>query len=525
MADEEGEDYWNSSVSHSKVFSFDDANEGEGGHISRMFTATGAPAPREVEPESSNYSLDLTTSEVDRLSITSGGSLRNYAEDEPKSITLQPAKESSFLSITRKSNQTKPESPPKSKFSPTSSIISSSKSTKVVLAKPGNQQSASNDTLTLTRKSSSSSTHSHVNSELSHIRKSLDFVTGKDQWIKISPKDMVWRIVQNKTYNLEHYRSLDEKIALLDYSLNLHDTNAILVAILHLKNTVSETLFFEEMSRKPDAVDQYVTYLEEDGRSEECLNLLQNVDRTEEATILQLKLAVESPTMEQRLKQLDATIRRLPALSPAHQKFSELTNVKRYRSLMEIQRPIEEHDERLAREGKTELFIQFPRKSLLGMSLIQTLFYCCMYHFDKPETNFCSPHFLRKTFAMGEKQYLWTALDALSKTQKWTEIQSLLTDRTGWFGAPKPKALIGFEKVVDILIRNSSPPDVLAYYLRLIDEPETRLHCARKCKCHSVIIDTLAALKDFSKLEEYSSRLDTGTNEYKYCQEVLHRHR
>ena len=65
----------------------------------------------------------------------------------------------------------------------------------------------------------------------------------------------------------------------------------------------------------------------------------------------------------------------------------------------------------------------------------------------------------------------------------------------------------------------------MAYYLRLIDEPETRLHYAMKCKCHSVVIDTLAALKDFSKLEEYSGKFETNTNEYKYVQEVLHQHR
>lgn len=192
------------------------------------------------------------------------------------------------------------------------------------------------------------------------------------------------------------------------------------------------------------------------------------------------------------------------------------------KSLLEIQRPIDDNDEKAARDPKNELFIEFLRTgSLVGLSLIDTLHYCCLYHYDKPETSFSSPHYIRKMFGISEKQFLWVAVNALSKAKKWTEIQALLTDRTGWFGQPKPKAAIGFDKVVDILIRNGTPPDVLAYYLRLIEDPELRVDLSRKCKCHSVTIDTLAALKQFDKLQDYSAKLDPGSPEYSYLQEIM----
>ncbi|OWA53783.1 hypothetical protein BV898_18204 [Hypsibius exemplaris] len=36
----------------------------------------------------------------------------------------------------------------------------------------------------------------------------------KDQWIRITPREMVWRIMRNKPFSLENYRSIEESVAL-----------------------------------------------------------------------------------------------------------------------------------------------------------------------------------------------------------------------------------------------------------------------------------------------------------------------
>ena len=128
------------------------------------------------------------------------------------------------------------------------------------------------------RLESSSSSHSHLSADVQHFKQNLA-VSRKDQWGKIAPREMVWRIMRNKPYSLENYRSMGDKLALLDHALNLHDTTAIIISVLHLKHTLSPALFLGEMSRKPDAVDQYVDYLKDNGSFQECLIFLDHLRR------------------------------------------------------------------------------------------------------------------------------------------------------------------------------------------------------------------------------------------------------
>lgn len=92
----------------------------------------------------------------------------------------------------------------------------------------------------------------------------------------------VWRIVLNKPYGLENYRGLEEKVALLDQALNLYDSSAVIIAILHMRNSLKKEIFIRELSNKPDAVDQYVAFLTGDGKFQECLDLLDALGRAGE---------------------------------------------------------------------------------------------------------------------------------------------------------------------------------------------------------------------------------------------------
>ena len=51
--------------------------------------------------------------------------------------------------------------------------------------------------------------------------------------------------------------------------------------------------------------------------------------------------------------------------------------------LLERQRPVEDSDAQLEASGRSQIFKDIPRKvSLIGMSVVTTLYYCCLYHFD-----------------------------------------------------------------------------------------------------------------------------------------------
>ena len=67
---------------------------------------------------------------------------------------------------------------------------------------------------------------------------------------------------------------------MLDQALNLYDSNAIIVAVLHMTHTLSHEMFVREMLNKPDAMDQYISFLMADSKWEECLKLFDELGRT-----------------------------------------------------------------------------------------------------------------------------------------------------------------------------------------------------------------------------------------------------
>lgn len=134
--------------------------------------------------------------------------------------------------------------------------------------------------------------------------------------------------------------------------------------------------------------------------------------------------------------------------------------LKEQLSLLETQQPIEEYDAQLEREGKTQIFKDYPRiRSLVGTSTLTTLYYCCFYHYGLPENNLASPMALKKTFNLSDKQFLWVALSAQSRLGHWRNLEDLFISKS-WFGNPKMKSPIGFDRVVDVLFRTGAPPEV-----------------------------------------------------------------
>lgn len=170
-------------------------------------------------------------------------------------------------------------------------------------------------------------------------------------------------------------------------------------------------------------------------------------------------------------------------------------------------------DRKAEREGKLEVFQKFPRKaSILNMPLITTLYYCCFYHYNEPEvrprlgsswltgriwvswprsaelpvflssgnlqqpaqcpadiqgeTRFLSFLWPLTSAAVAnavpqisEKQYFTTALAARAKLKNWMDVDAMFNSRN-WLGFSKKKSPLSFQRVVDILQKNSAPTRV-----------------------------------------------------------------
>ncbi|NXF09112.1 SPE39 protein, partial [Smithornis capensis] len=329
-----------------------------------------------------------------------------------------------------------------------------------------------------------------------------------------SPKDTVRRMQRGKVCSLERFRSLQDKLVLLDEAVAGHDGNVITAVLIFLKRTLRREILFRELEVRQVALCHLIHFLRETGEQKFLLDLLRFLDRTEEVALSQYREHLNIQDVEKRREFLKGCIG-LPFSS------EDTSHIQDHFTLLERQIIIEANDRHLEMAGQSEIFRKYPRKaSILNMPLVTTLFYSCFYHYTEAEGTFSSPTNLKKTFKIPDKQYVLTALAARAKLRAWNDVDVLLTTKN-WLGYTKKKAPIGFHRVVEILQRNSAPVQVLQEYVRLVEDVETRLNLATKYKCHDVVIETYRDLKDRIQLTAYKCKVERGSAEEEKINSIL----
>uniref|UniRef100_A0A9J8BCW5 Spermatogenesis-defective protein 39 homolog n=2 Tax=Cyprinus carpio TaxID=7962 RepID=A0A9J8BCW5_CYPCA len=311
----------------------------------------------------------------------------------------------------------------------------------------------------------------------------------------LSPEETVRRMQKGRAFSLEKFRSLQDKLLLLDEAVAVYDGNLITAVIKYfLKSFIfflcvifAEILFRELMARDV-ALRHYVHYLKEMGEQKLLVELMKALGRTEDMALMQYKEHLNIKDEGQRRDFLKSSIHSIGASD---------------------------------KKADAEIFKKFPRKaSILNMPIITTLYYSCFYHYGESEGTYSSPENIRKTFRISEKQYILTALGARAKLKSWFDVDSLFNTKN-WLGYTKKRSPIGFHRVVDILQKNSAPVNVLQEYVNLIDSPELKLSVALKYKCHDIVINTYRDLKDRQELVVYREKLERDSPEYRKIQELL----
>uniref|UniRef100_A0A8C5TGV0 Spermatogenesis-defective protein 39 homolog n=1 Tax=Malurus cyaneus samueli TaxID=2593467 RepID=A0A8C5TGV0_9PASS len=314
--------------------------------------------------------------------------------------------------------------------------------------------------------------------------------------------------------SLERFRSLQDKLVLLDEAVAGHDGNVITAVLIFLKRTLRREILFRELEVRQVALCHLIHFLRETGEQKFLLDLLRFLDRTEEVALSQYREHLNIQDVEKRREFLKSCIG-LPFSA------EDTSHIQDHYTLLERQIIIEANDRHLEMAGQSELFRKYPRKaSILNMPLVTTLFYSCFYHYTEAEGTFSSPSNLKKTFKIPDKQYVLTALAARAKLRAWGDVDALFTTKN-WLGYTKKKAPIGFHRVVEILQRNSAPVQVLQEYVRLVEDVETRLSLATKYKCHDVVIETYRDLKDRIQLIAYKSKVERGSAEDEKINSIL----
>ncbi|XP_020570280.1 spermatogenesis-defective protein 39 homolog isoform X2 [Oryzias latipes] len=326
----------------------------------------------------------------------------------------------------------------------------------------------------------------------------------KDYVCDWSPEETVQRLLQGKAVSLEKFRSLQDKLLLLDFAVAAHDGNVITAVLIHLKRSLRKEVLFRELQSRQTALRHFIHYLTESREQKLLLELLRALGRTEDMALLQYKEHLII-TDENNKRDFLKSCLSLPFSA------EDSTHVQDHYTLLERQIIVEAADRQAERGGKVDIFQKFPRKaSILNMPLITTLYYCCFYHYGEPEGTFSSPLNVRRTFKISEKQYFVTALAARAKLKAWSDVDALFTGRN-WLGFTRKKSPLSFHRVVDVLQRNSAPTQVLQDYVALIDDAELRISLAQKLKCHDIVISTFRDMKDRQMLVAYRGKVEPGS--------------
>uniref|UniRef100_A0A3P8TG01 Spermatogenesis-defective protein 39 homolog n=1 Tax=Amphiprion percula TaxID=161767 RepID=A0A3P8TG01_AMPPE len=315
----------------------------------------------------------------------------------------------------------------------------------------------------------------------------------KDYVSDWSPEETIQRLQQGKTAPLEKFRSLQDKLLLLDFAVSAHDGNVITAVLIYLKRTLSKEVLFRELESRQTALRHFIHYLTETKDQRLLLELLRFAHTCLPVTPVYL----------------------LPFSA------EDSAHVQDHYTLLERQIIIEATDQQAERGGKVEIFQKFPRRaSILNMPLITTLYYCCFYHYSEPEGTYSSPLNIRQTFKISGKQYFVTALAARAKLKAWLDVDALFTSRN-WLGFTRKKSPLSFQRVVDVLQKNSAPTQVLQDYVGLVEDPDMRISLAQKHKCHDIVINTYRDMKDRQQLLGYRGKVGRGSAEERKIDELL----
>uniref|UniRef100_A0A8C9CBP2 Spermatogenesis-defective protein 39 homolog n=1 Tax=Phocoena sinus TaxID=42100 RepID=A0A8C9CBP2_PHOSS len=323
-----------------------------------------------------------------------------------------------------------------------------------------------------------------------------------------SPSDTVRRLRKGKVCSLERFRSLQDKLQLLEEAVSMHDGNVITAVLIFLKRTLSKEILFRELEVRQVALRHLIHFLKEIGDQKLLLDLFRFLDRTEELALTHYREHLNIQDPEKRKEFLKTCIG-LPFSA------EDSAHIQDHYTLLERQIIIEANDRHLESAGQTEIFRKHPRKaSILNMPLVTTLFYSCFYHYTEAEVQ------AERERKIPEKQYVLTALAARAKLRAWHDVDALFTTKN-WLGYTKKRAPIGFHRVVEILHKNSAPVQILQEYVNLVEDVDTKLNLATKFKCHDVVIDTCRDLKDRQQLLVYRSKVDKGSAEEEKIDAIL----
>ncbi|XP_035229171.1 spermatogenesis-defective protein 39 homolog isoform X1 [Stegodyphus dumicola] len=326
-----------------------------------------------------------------------------------------------------------------------------------------------------------------------------------------SPSETIKNMIFGYSCSLEPFKSRREKIELLSEAVKYHDGNVILAVVMFLRNTLKRSVFHREIQRFPDAINIYLSYLEEDHETDELTNMLLLLGKPNEAAMLKYEAVTQVQSIERKLKLIENCLS--THFLSGNISGLLISSVQEHKEILEEQLSIEKAylKEKAEESDKMKLFKEITgERNVVDSSVMSTLiFYCLHHHFS----NEYPLSIFRVHYRLSNKQYTWAALRSFAAQKQWKYVDELFMSKT-WLGSMKIKSPIGYSILLQVLSEENAPTEVLTKYINSVENEDLKMSLAKKYRCHSVVIEMLKNKKDRLGLIEYATILPQTTEFY-----------
>mmetsp|Transcript_42605 Transcript_42605/g.87074 ORF Transcript_42605/g.87074 Transcript_42605/m.87074 type:complete len:893 (+) Transcript_42605:174-2852(+) len=318
-------------------------------------------------------------------------------------------------------------------------------------------------------------------------------------------------------------RSLQDKRVALDAAVRLSNRDTILLVVLWLRETLKYDLFMDEISLRPRAVKIYAEYLRDTWRWEQLETFfvsvravemvrykdrpqLQRTDSCVELALCMVRRALSKEAPDEQIKVLKEVVdysktvprgtlwetSQLEVVADWSKDWMELTRrqVEVEKNDSNAEKKAQATTERptdlsnVSSEAAVPLFTRFPRRNVIGMSVLDLMQYLALYHANDKEDQISSPKGLKKALSISEKLFWFAAFSSLARVGLWDVIRRATESKSMFTTKTSDKSPIGWRPLLNLVFEYSdclASPDLRRLATHFANHMEDRMEAYSLC--------------------------------------------
>ncbi|KAF2883897.1 hypothetical protein ILUMI_22282 [Ignelater luminosus] len=307
-------------------------------------------------------------------------------------------------------------------------------------------------------------------------------------------QETITKMFLGMPYTLYVYRSLDQKLELLDEAVATEDGNIILTVLLYLKKTLKLTVLYHNLLKRKIALEHYTNYLMRELKLEELADFYMVTGNYSDIVYL-FYLGCRGTVS------------------------TESMHVKLLRFLAEHQSKLDHDKNVMFTDYKNFLKWQMDSKMTTN-SVVEQLALLYKSEAEKKSDNKSIMAF-KQTFKISDFQYEWIQLNVLGVLKQWKKITELFI-KPNWLTKKNSiKTVIDVELFISTLYKHNPPKEIVEEFLSCVVDSDISIGLAKKMKCHKFVIDAYIAQRDRLSILNYKNNIPNQSEEYFYAENAL----